>query len=293
MNILNENNIDNSQIINNIENSNENENENENDNENENNIDNSQIINNIENIKNPIIFLFNLISYKNKLGDYNLSIVLKLFIKYHTNILLEYNIKKIFIDELDINSISLNVLNNFYKLIAKKLSLVLVIKKWQVLYNNNDFWMLSIHEQIEYLLNIKNKFKSIYDCSRGGTPYHYKLAHIFKDNNYCKKEIMEDIINRLIYILDIFNKDIFISLDIPLILLSDFYNLSNEYILKYIISIYEKFSELLNQTIKIFNSYNSICIQLNNLINPSLIKINSVNIDSETEYEDIKLLSKT
>jgi hypothetical protein len=268
-------------------------NENSNENSNENIIDILQINNNIENIKNPIIFLFNLLLYKNELGDYNLSIVLRLFIKYHTNILLEYNIKKIFIDELDINSISLNVLNNFYKLIAKKLSLVLVIKKWHVLYDNNNFWVLSIHDQIEYLLNIKNKFNSIYDCSHGGMQYHYKLAHIFKDNNYCKEEIFEDIINRLIYILDIFNKNIFISLDIPLILLSDFYNLSNEYILKYIISIYEKISELLNQTLKIFNSYNLICIQLNNLINPLLIKINSVNIDSETEYDDIKLLSKT
>ena len=49
----------------------------------------------------------------------------------------------------------------------------------------------------------------------------------------------------------------------------------------------------LNQTIKLFDSYNLICIQINNLINPCLIKINSVNIDSDTEYEDIKLLSKT
>jgi hypothetical protein len=69
------------------------------------------------------------------------------------------------------------------------------------------------------------------------------------------------------------------------ITISDLYNLSNENILKYIISIYEKISELLNQTIKIFHSYNMICIKINNLINPT-------NIDSETEY-DIKLLSIT
>jgi hypothetical protein len=264
-----------------------------NENKNNNIIDILQINNKIENIKNPIIFIFSLIQYKSELGDYNLSIVLRLFIKYHSNILLEYNIKQIFIDELDENSISLNVLVQFYKLIAKKIPLIFVLKKWHAIYINNDFWKLPIHAQIDYLSNIKNRFNSIYDCSRGGIPFHYKLAQIFKENNFYKEEIMENIVDRLICVLDIFDKNIFESLNIPLITLTDFYNLSNKNVLKYIIVIYEKFSELLNQTIKLFDSYNLICIQLNNLINPSLIKINSVNIDSETEYDDIKLLSKT
>jgi hypothetical protein len=252
-----------------------------------------QINDDIKNIKNPIIFIFNLISYKSELGDNNLSIILRLFIKYHSNILLEYNIMTIFIDELNDDSLSLNVLINFYKLIANKMSLIFVLKNWHKIYKKNDFWALTIIKQIEYLSNIKHKFNSIYDCSYGGTPFHYKLAHIFKDNKYYKKEIIDDIVNRLNYILEIFDTNIFVSLDIPLITLSDFYNLSNEDILKYIVDIYNKFSELLNQTIKVLNSYNLFCIQINNLINPCLIKINSVNIDSDTEYEDIKLLSKT
>jgi hypothetical protein len=259
-----------------------------------------QIDDDIKNIKNPIIFIFNLISYKSELGDNNLSIILRLFIKYHSNILLEYNIMTIFIDELNDVSLSLNVLINFYKLIADKFSLILVLNNWHTIYNKNDFWKLTIIKQIEYLSIIKHKFNSIYDCSYGGTPYHHKLAHIFKDNNFDKKEIMNDIVDRLNYILEIFDTNIFISLDISLITLSDFYNLSNENILKYIVDIYDKFSELLNQTIKVLKSYNLICTQINNLINPCLIKnnpclikINSVNIDSETEYEDIKLLSKT
>ena len=69
-----------------------------------------QIDDDIKNIKNPIIFIFSLISYKSELGDNNLSIILRLFIKYHSNILLEYNIMTIFIDELNDESLSLNVL---------------------------------------------------------------------------------------------------------------------------------------------------------------------------------------
>ena len=260
-------------------------------NDNETFINISQINSKIENIKNPLIFIFSLIPYKNELGDYNLSIVLRLFIKYHSNTLLEYNIKKLFINELDNYSLSLNVLISFYKLIAKKIPLIFVLKKWHTIYINDQFWKSPIQLQLDHLSNIKDRFNSIYDCSRGGIPYHYKLAQIFKENNFYKSEIMENIIDRLVSILDIFDKNIFISLEIPLITLTDFYDLSNENILKYIITIYEKFSQLLNHTIKLFDSYNLICIQLNNLINPCLIKIKSVNIDSETEYDDIKLLS--
>jgi hypothetical protein len=92
-------------------------------------------------------------------------------------------------------------------------------------------------------------------------------------------------------LLDIFGKELFVSLEIPLIKLKDFYELSDENTLKYIIVIYEKFTELLNQTIKLFDSYNLICIQLNNLINPKFISIKSVHVDSETEDDDIKLFS--
>jgi hypothetical protein len=148
----------------------------------------SQIDDDIKNIKNPIIFIFNLISYKSELGDNNLSIILRLFIKYHSNILLEYNIMTIFIDELNDVSLSLNVLINFYKLIGNKMSLIFVLKNWHTIYNKNDFWKLTIIKQIEYLSIIKHKFNSIYDCSYGGTPFHHKLAHIFKDNNFDKNQ---------------------------------------------------------------------------------------------------------
>ena len=145
--------------------------------------------------------------------------------------------------------------------------------------------------QLDYLTNTKERFLSIYDCSKGGIPFHYKLAQLFKEGKYNKNEIINDIINRLLLVLSIFGKNVFISLQIPLITIKDFYELTEENILKYIIVIFEKFNELLNQTIKLFDSYNLVCIQLHNLISPSFIKINSSNIDSETECEDIKMLS--
>ena len=42
---------------------------------------------------------------------------------------------------------------------------------------------------------------------------------------------------------------------------------------------------------KLFDSYNLVCIKLNNLYNPLIININTINIDSETEIDDIKIYS--
>ena len=55
-------------------------------------------------------------------------------------------------------------------------------------------------------------------------------------------------------------------------------------ILLLLIALYQS----INQTIKLFDSYNLTCIQINNLINPIILKINSKLFDSETEIEDIK-----
>lgn len=244
----------------------------------------------IENIKYPAIFLFNLVSHVQDFNDYELSIILRLFMKSHSTFMMEYNVKLIFLNTINIYSLSWCSLTDFYKIIGKKLSLVFVLKKFHMVYNNNVFWMMKTSDQIDYLANAKERFLSIYDCSKGGMLFYHKLAQLFKDNKHDKTEIQNDIINRLIYILEIFGQNVLVSLEIPLISVTDFCNLSDENILKYLIVIYEKCTELLNQTIKLFDSYNLVCLQLANLVNPSLIKIKSSNIDSETEDDDIKLI---
>ncbi len=249
----------------------------------------SVIYGQIEKIKYPSIFLFSLIAHKNDLEDYELSILLRIFMKYHSNYMMEINVKKLFANEINQYSLSWCALCDFYKIIGKKIPLVFVLKKFNAVYLNQDFWKMGVSNQLDFLSNTKERFLSIYDCSRGGMPFHYKLAQLFKDNKYDKKEIMENIMKRLLAILEIFGTSVFISMEIPLITVKDFLELSDENILKYIIVIYEKFTELLNQTIKLFDSYNLICIQMHNLTTPSFIKVNSSHIDSETEDEDIKL----
>ncbi len=244
----------------------------------------------IEKIKYPIIFLFQLITYSNYLSDYDFSIILRLFLKNHITTALSINLKKLLKLELSDKIISWKVLDDFYKLIYKKMSLIVILNKWYLVYNNKTFWKMLLDKQIDYLQNIKLQFLSIFDCSKGGLPFYNKIAPLLKDGKiHIRHEILENIKDRLIQIFKMFGSKIFQSMDIPIITISEFYHLSNENIIKYLIIIHEKLDELLNQIIKLFNSYNLSCIQLTNLLNPIHIKINTQNIDSETEIDDIKL----
>ena len=240
-------------------------------------------------IKNPRVFLFNLISWRYELTDINLSICLRLFLKHHSTIAFEHNLKKIFRDELCNYKKSWDVLKDFYKLMNKKFALIFILKKWHSVYSNEIFWKLPIDEQNDYLQLIKERFFGIYDCSKGGIPYYVKLSSLLKNVNTNRTILMENGIYRLKIILEMFGPKLFQSLDIPLISVKDYWELTNEKLIKYFIIIFEKFSELLNQIITLFDSYNLICIQIKNLLNPIIVTINSDVIDSETECKDIKL----
>jgi hypothetical protein len=240
-------------------------------------------------LKDPITFLFILMSYNDEITDYNLSIILRVYLKYHSTIALNYNLISFFKKELSNKKLSWKILFDYYKIINKKINLILVLKKWHSFYNNPNFWKLKLTDQMDYLQQIKEHFLGVFDCSKGGVYYYVKLGMLLKNPNNDKHLLLEDAKERLIILLNIFGEKLFNALEIPLILVSEFDNLTNENLIKYFITIFEKFLELLNQTIMLFDSYNLICIQLNNLINPIIINIDSKTIDSETNDEDIDI----
>jgi hypothetical protein len=228
----------------------------------------------------PCIFLYLLLTYKSDINDYNFSIILKLYLKNHIDLALNINLFDILYDDISDYPISLKVLENFYILIKKKYLLLCLIKKWHDIYDNNVFWNLNINDQIDYLIYLKNQFLSIFDCSKGGTPYHTKLINIFKSKKSRKDEIVENLIDRIILILKIFDYKIFQSLNIPLIKIYDFYNLDYKFYINYITTIFQKINKLIIDTLLLFENYNIICNKLNNLLNPKNIKINDCYIDN-------------
>jgi hypothetical protein len=227
----------------------------------------------IKNIKYPYFFLFNLITYFTELDDYNLSLILRLFLKNHMEVALNTNLLNILFNELESKKNSLKVLERFYILIGKKLNILLLLKKFYLIYKNIEFWKLSIDDEIDYILNIKLKFLAIYDCSKGGIPFHHKLNCLFIINNPSKNEILDNIKERLLLILEIFNVKIFEALDIPLIKISEFYTLDPKIIIKYLSLIFKKFNKLLEEMQNLLENYNIITNEFINLLNPVVFDI--------------------
>ena len=251
------------------------------------NIDINKLDVNIKNIKYPTIFLFLLIAHLDCIDDFTLSIILRLFIKNHIEICVTINIKNIFKKELKKYEISRLILNNFYTFVKKKCLLVFVLKKWHTVYEDISFWDKSTMDQIEHLQNIHQHFLSVYDCSLRGIPFHYKLFGLLNDPKIDRHYLIETIKERLIIILNIVGRKMFESLEIPLITVKDFGELSDENIIKYLEIIFNKINEILEQTIKLFMSFNYICHQIINLINPTIIVINNCNDIIQENIDDL------
>lgn len=243
-------------------------------------------------IKHPYIFLFKLFSYKNDFSDNTFSIILRLFLKHHDKIARSINLLQIFKDDFKNNKISRNTLNKYYKILNKKNSLLLILKKLYLIYNNNRFWNKNTYERLDFLNKLKGHFLGIFDCSKGGTPYHFKISTLIKSENCNKLILLDNIKERLNIILKLFGIKLFNSLEIPIITIDQLDELPNEQIIKYLFIIFEKINELLTQTIKLFELYNLYNLELKNLLSPVIININTLNIDSETDIEDIKLYTQ-
>jgi hypothetical protein len=244
---------------------------------------------NIENLKYPITFICRLISYKDELDDETISIILRLFFKHHFETLIFDNIVLLLNHEFDDFFITNNLIHEFYDLVNNKILLINVLNKWYHEYTNPEFWNLELTKQIEYLKNKKDHFYAIFECSKGmSTPFYFKLLPIMNNSIY-RVEILDEIVSRLLILLSIIPKNIFILLKIPLILVSKFYEMQNEEVIKYLHIIYNQINLLINSTIDIFTGFQIVCDRMDKILNPLLVDIISDDILSETEIEDIDL----
>ena len=185
------------------------------------------------------------------MSNNELRLIIRIFIKKNNNYLFESIINMIIYYQS-----STFIIYNFLRLSVKKINILDKVRKFYLIYKNNTFWNLLLYDQVNYLLQLQNRFNSMFDCAKGGKPFYYKIAYLFADRKTCKQYIITVVIDRLLDILQIFNQDFFTALEIPLIKISDFYELPPELIIKYIRIVYNKITKLLNNTIKLFNLYN-------------------------------------
>lgn len=247
-------------------------------------------------IKYPFIFLFSLVPHLDMIDDMNLSIILRILLKYHKDSMYNYNIKKIFSKSIPKYFMSLDILNNFQKLIKKKIIYNTFLEKWKESYNNAKFWKLNTSDMIDYIINLKTRFDAIFDCSKSNEPFYKKLyCYINKNNKWFEQsyyDINENIIHRLELILKLIGKKIFEAVEIPVITMEEYESLDASDIIKYMGAIYERISAFLEESIDLFTSYNMICMQINSMINPTIVNIEIKEIESETELDDIKYYSE-
>lgn len=190
------------------------------------------------------------------------SIKLKIFLKENIEYVTTNNLFQILSNKIKNNSETWYILINFYNLIKQKFSIILNLKTWKQIFINKIFWDLPISEQINFLIQMKNYFLSIYDCSLGGQIYHLKLIKIFESANYNYNQIMDDIEDRLKRILTLVGPKIFENLEIPLITIKQLYEFSIDEIFNYFNIIFKKIKELLEKTINQFEEFNLVCEKL-------------------------------
>ena len=233
----------------------------------------------IKTLKCPLVFLFLIITFKDNISDYTLSIMFRLLFKYH------YIHNYIFICGNEFNNYprTFEYIAKFTYYNDKQLVLSNLINNWIIIYNNDEFTNLKFIDQIEYIKKKYEYFKAIYGCTHNIVPFYYKLHNFFNEDY--KYEILQDIENRLVLIVKMFNPNIFKLFNIPLIKVSEFYDFSFEQIIKYLSHIYITFIKLLDDTLKIFILYNDINIEYYYLVNPLLTVIESSEILSDTDID--------
>jgi hypothetical protein len=237
----------------------------------------------IRNIDNPRNYIINLLD--NNINDDQLSIILRIIFKYHPTVAYDNSFRELFKDKMIIYINSWDILCRFYVLMQEKISLLVVLNNWNNIYNNEVFWGLSLQDQIQFLVNKKEYFLSIYDCSRGGVPFHYKLSGIFIDNKHDKNEVFENVKYRLELILKLFGTKIFNYTNIELITVANFYDSTNNFIISYLTEIFDKMNNLLDNTIYVLNLYNTNTKSIDNLINPVIVNIRTTEIDSDSDVD--------
>ena len=246
---------------------------------------------NIKNINFPIIFLFKLDSYKESFGDYTTSVILRIFFKYNIEFVINNNIKNIFndIDE-NIFPLTLKAIIDIYKFMSNKLKLIHIIKNWYNLYNKPEFWNKSLDDQLIYLENLRHYFLSIFDMSKGGSSFIMRANSLLEDHNHNKNITLEEIKSRLVLVLNIFGPEIFNALKIPMISSSLFDETDNKNIIEYMKMIFFNCINMLDETLEIFNQYITLCNDINILLNPIVISINTLEItENYDEDEDISM----
>ena len=240
---------------------------------------------NLKEIKYPHFLIFRFFNIIHLIDDYYAAIILRFIMKNNIGIFknepyyfISGNLSKEYTDTSEI-------LESFYLFFIERTKKLNLIKKWYNVYNNNTFWKKNVNDQINYLHNLRNEVKCIFDNYKSPSSFIDKMGPIIKLNiNNSKYLIFEEAIKRLDRLVKLFGEKVFKSIKIPMLSINEFLDLEDENKIKYTFFVYSRIIELLQVVINIFEEFNMADLKLNNLLNPKFINIEEIEID---EVDDI------
>ena len=241
-------------------------------------------INDLKNIKSKYVLIFKFFNLLQFFDDDNASKILRIIINNCIDIFIKYPFYKLsnYIS-LEKYPETISVLISFYELIKEKNYLILILSRWNIAYQNKDFWNKDNEYQIEHLLNLNLHIKALFDSVIGNQSFVMKIIPIIKANiNNSKYAVFENVIQRLIKLHNLLGANFFTTYNIKTMTVDDFYNLNDDEKIMYISSIQTETLIILEYTIKNYDKFNMVNLKIDNLLNPFSIHIEN---DTCTDYD--------
>lgn len=247
------------------------------------------IENSIKYVKNPLKVLTVLVKNKNMVCDDDLMIIIRFFLKHHYNNILDNDLCDNYLFE-NLNNYpkTKKLIKNFYNNIIKKLDLLCKINKFKIAYNRNYFWDMNIINKKKYLFNLLNKIKSYNDNSIGNITFlnRFNINDKISDNDINNQEIFD----RLHSLYKKLGISFFKIYKIKIISTSLFYDFSFEERINYFNYIYNCIYKKIDDIIHIFNLFDCLAYEMDNIVNPKKIDITcsdqdiDINIDVNIDF---------
>ena len=247
------------------------------------------IDNQMKKLNAPLSFIYKIIKLQDKIDDYNLSLIIRFFIKNHVELSMKYPLF-IMINMLNEEFIiTKKVVNDYYSSILKKYIFIQTILKFKNSFKKHQFWEKDPLSQKNILENLLLIFRAHFEASFSGLNGVTKFASQLK----FKKNviILDEIKHRLSSTIQLFGSDFFINNNIKILTTEEFDSLQTTEQIKFIIYYFLKTEKYIGIMINIFELFLIYDNKIKQIINPKPIYINFNRIYSDTDSDDIQLLT--
>lgn len=241
----------------------------------------------LKNLKFPLVFIYSIIKNQGKINDYDLSLIIRFFLKNQLEISLKYPLfimcnilKGDFV-------ITKKVVSDYYSAIIKKIFFFKYIYKFKVI-TKNLVLEGDILDQKRSVGNLLHRFKSYFDSSITGIAGATKFFQQLKLEK--NAAVINEIKNRYNESIELLGEEFFVKSSFKLIKKEDFDDLDVSSKIKYFLFFYLKVDKIFNQILNFYDLFHFYDTKIKQIIDPKPININFEEIFSENDSDDISMI---